>query len=101
MRGATPTVEEDDPNASISTHAPHAGRDRKEKVKMRKDSNFNSRAPCGARRRIPLHCDFHDGFQLTRPMRGATAPKVQLVDLLCISTHAPHAGRDFFEDWRL
>ena len=33
-------------------------------------------------------------FQSTRPMRGATVTREQLVRALYISIHAPHAGRD-------
>ena len=80
-------------------------------------SNFNPRAPCGAR---PWWCAasrrwnvfqptrplrgatpcFHRGiaqskFQPTRPLRGATLLRsVRVIGHLSISTHAPLAGRD-------
>ncbi len=57
----------------ISTHTPHAGRDRKRRGRVRALSNFNSHAPCGARRPCQTPIDTGPGFQLTRPMRGATA----------------------------
>ena len=82
--------------------------------------NFNPRAPCGARhakllRELRESFLFQStrpmrgatgsfqaqdrawlGFQSTRPMRGATL-LLLLVGalLLCISIHAPHAGRDW------
>ena len=40
--------------------------------------------------------DRNQRFQLTRPMRGATAMLRDLPDVIKISTHTPHAGRDCF-----
>ena len=58
----------------ISIHAPHAGRDW---VNMGDSyatrSDFNPRAPCGARRSQILTPADISLFQSTRPMRGATA----------------------------
>ena len=79
----------------ISTHAPHAGRDVHAKGLWRQDLNFNSRAPCGARQDRNGVPHLWRGFQLTRPMRGATARTVCKTLAFCISTHAPHAGRDW------
>ena len=56
----------------ISTHTPHAGRDRVRPDRIRMDENFYSHAPCGAR----------------RGTAGDVAVQLQ------ISTHTPHAGRD-------
>ena len=57
-------------------------------------SDFNPRAPCGARqyeleRRIQA-----EEFQPTRPLRGATVSAGSDEILVAISTHAPLAGRD-------
>ena len=57
-------------------------------------SNFNPRAPCGAR---PLSCSLASQaviFQSTRPMRGATLKYAIPALAIGISIHAPHAGRD-------
>ena len=60
-------------HGNISTHAPLAGRDEKRRrVIDGTRTNFNPRAPCGARRRLT-------------PYRSCIA---------MISTHAPLAGRD-------
>ena len=60
------------PDRTISTHAPLAGRDCRCRMGRRWSDDFNPRAPCGAR---PI-------------------PKsVKQVSAL-ISTHAPLAGRD-------
>ena len=101
---------------SISTHAPLAGRDGTMCPKWDRPPYFNPRAPCGARRRdalVALHfeisthaplagrdhgrCRRHSakqGFQPTRPLRGATEQGVPLPFPGRISTHAPLAGRD-------
>ena len=95
MRGATRKRDEHLLEHGISTHAPHAGRDAIEQTPRAAAVHFNSRAPCGARR-PPLQR--HGGqieFQLTRPMRGATTEIAAEYFVPPISTHAPHAGRDF------
>ena len=101
----------------ISIHAPHAGRDRARPARRSRPTNFNPRAPCGARRIGGFPLIWEQLFQSTRPMRGATpwspatpprwnhfnprAPcRARLVECLNmlkgaeISIHAPRAGRD-------
>ena len=100
----------------ISTHTPHAGRDDRTETGNKVAANFNSHAPCGARRGWRQRQRGKQKFQLTRPMRGATRPSVspsrcstfQLtrpmrgatergdreIGVFPISTHTPHAGRD-------
>ena len=82
---------------AISTHAPHAGRDYISRRSAAPLKNFNSRAPCGARRPSFSFLFFASKFQLTRPMRGATTPAADRAFAPYISTHAPHAGRDIGE----
>ena len=94
------------------------GATRNRKTADHQKSNFNPRAPCGARPAasvtgainifISIHAP-HAGrdkrtqlmgalftwlFQSTRPMRGATCHKGLTLGKVGISIHAPHAGRD-------
>ena len=78
----------------ISIHAPHAGRDTARPTAPMHFGNFNPRAPCGARRRVVQIFHPWDKFQSTRPMRGATDYRALALELMMISIHAPHAGRD-------
>ena len=82
-----------------------------------RDADFNPRAPCGARlhrgpdpqvhRRISIHAPLAgrdgkvgkrtmavNGFQSTRPLRGATYQCISKHGRIGISIHAPLAGRD-------
>ena len=96
MRGATYRNGGKTDERSISIHAPHAGRDYLQSLHRVTPSDFNPRAPCGARQyrrymqmqqeNISIHAP-HAGrddflravpvlfnlFQSTRPMRGATS----------------------------
>ena len=140
MRGATRLEVRHVQCRWISIHAPHAGRD--ELYHFRRNSpeifqstrpmrgataqlfnfsvnttDFNPRAPCGARPDRQTESVMHHGFQSTRPMRGATTrrdahlqrhrefqstrPRRGATTGLrnkglgtLISIHAPHAGRD-------
>ena len=95
MRGATLYIDKLWGNILISIHAPHAGRDYLQSLHRVTPSDFNPRAPCGARQyrrymqmqqeNISIHAPHAgrdvtatalarepDEFQSTRPMRGAT-----------------------------
>ena len=79
----------------ISTHAPLAGRDRNVRILFRGISVFQPTRPLrGATVNTPpwQNCDV---FQPTRPLRGATACRQGVGRHVDISTHAPLAGRDF------
>ena len=56
----------------ISTHAPLAGRDFWGRLHRGCLTNFNPRAPCGARPAPHFGGVFSKKFQPTRPLRGAT-----------------------------
>ena len=56
--------------------------------------NFNPRAPCGARLCYPRYRGHRSPFQPTRPLRGATPSRFNIIRRFWISTHAPLAGRD-------
>ena len=72
MRGATEAIDGLVLIGAISIHAPHAGRDRSNNALLRENKNFNPRAPCGARLPPFPQTLLPQGFQSTRPMRGAT-----------------------------
>ena len=72
MRGATTVSGHKAVKPHISIHAPHAGRDDNIINIIKSFSNFNPRAPCGARLILAVH----------------------QVSNVHISIHAPHAGRD-------
>ena len=92
MRGATRERRNRSIVITISTHAPHAGRDRDFAAPAMPSINFNSRAPCGARLKMNAPVIRANPFQLTRPMRGATSCEAGSTSSYGISTHAPHAG---------
>ena len=102
----------------ISIHAPRAGRDLGADKGVVLVLDFNPRAPCGARLTAWIYPECSCPFQSTRPVRGATlrpaasrrsiiyfnprAPCgarhdniIPLNECICISIHAPRAGRDF------
>ena len=60
------------PEFNISIHAPREGRDEENQCSTRLVSNFNPRAPRGARRSATGAPAGPFGFQSTRPARGAT-----------------------------
>ena len=72
MRGTTWIVFPGMPFRGISTHVPHAGHDFFPLRLPSFGTNFNSRAPCGARRRGSNPDIEIPSFQLTCPMRGTT-----------------------------
>ena len=119
LRGATQTMTMTACRLIISTHAPLAGRDDIKVSRISYIGNFNPRAPCGARLRscksrnrqrdfnprapcgarpdaFDVSVDMSNGFQPTRPLRGATARTEKAKNRFEISTHAPLAGRDSF-----
>ena len=79
----------------ISTHTPHAGRDREPEMADVLPDDFYSHAPCGARPESLNSFNGIHAFLLTRPMRGATKQMFGASSHLSISTHTPHAGRDY------
>ena len=116
VRGATGVLDDGGEVLVISIHAPRAGRDTSARERSSPPSNFNPRAPCGARpgpRWIFSH-DRHFNprapcgarprlepsnvetflFQSTRPVRGATIFDLRKHCVQTISIHAPRAGRD-------
>ena len=79
----------------ISIHAPRAGRDEiNQTTNKKEDQHFNPRAPSGARLLCIGRGDRVDGFQSTRPVRGATHSRFSSIQWRFISIHAPRAGRD-------
>ena len=78
----------------ISTHAPLTGRDLDRRCRMARHGNFNPRAPYGARRPERLLSDGRNGFQPTRPLRGATVERC-LIARFCyyFNPRAPYGAR--------
>ena len=72
LRGATADVIAVFRKECISTHTPLAGRDNFKLGAKPSAMNFNSHAPCGARHQPLTTLTDYLGFQLTRPLRGAT-----------------------------
>ena len=95
MRGATTTKFSSWLTGLISTHTPHAGRDDLGNGKRMTYDDFYSHAPCGARL-APLAPQFHpNDFYSHAPCgaRPAVSQHFRVVGI--ISTHTPHAGRDW------
>ena len=100
--GATGDVHVRGLGQSISIHAPRVGRDAIALTSYSKaKTNFNPRAPCGARRSLSVIIKPSKGFQSTRPVWGATAFVVYANSIGEISIHAPRVGRDDSPSWLL
>ena len=95
LRGATESVPAlATSDFLISTHAPLAGRDRGKGCTLLDSENFNPRAPCGARLQLkPQLFDFLD-FNPRAPCGARRFSNDGFTIKICISTHAPLAGRD-------
>ena len=61
---------------------------------LRSSCHFNPRAPYGARLAIRRIQTRIVPFQSTRPIRGATTASYPIIQIVSISIHAPHTGRD-------
>ena len=72
VRSATNTLTTSPRTLRISTHALHTERDHSIIGFMPRPYNFNSRAPCGARRQRARRTYLRCPFQLTRSIRSAT-----------------------------
>ena len=74
IRGATYDLQWQSSCLCISIHAPHTGRDPSRRPGWTLRPYFNPRAPYGARLCEVCPALRSDGFQSTRPIRGATKP---------------------------
>ena len=82
-------------NVLISTHAPLAGRDFWGRLHRGCLTNFNPRAPCGARRRGGYHGnETNYNFNPRAPCGARPQIPLNFIRSTRISTHAPLAGRD-------
>ena len=93
-RGATRSGLRYPEHGAISIHAPRAGRNYYCHSYAAWEKDFNPRAPCGARRFENDMSKTTEEFQSTRPVRGATYTRNQIINKSEISIHAPRAGRD-------
>ena len=116
LRGATPTYLFKPSAMAISTHAPLAGRDKRDNearnrlristhaplagrdasgVCVGRGYAISTHAPLAGRDQIRVRVDLRsERFQPTRPLRGATKLDGKIARVEVISTHAPLAGRD-------
>ena len=78
----------------ISIHVPREGHDVSRSTPRSSITNFNPRAPRGARLRyLPRH-SFTGRFQSTCPARGTTTPPSSCARQMRISIHVPREGHD-------
>ena len=77
----------------ISTHSPRVGRTILDDVDILQPADFNSLAPCGANPIAPVTRSNISSFQLTRPVWGEPARRLQNGVFKDISTHSPRVGR--------
>ena len=94
MRGATRVYCRYGGYKTISTHTPHAGRDKYSLKLYPAFSNFYSHAPCGARRSVCTILNCSPAISTHTPHAGRDDSGLAVVDGKPISTHTPHAGRD-------
>ena len=94
LRGATGVRRVCIRTTLISTHAPLAGRDRVLVSLVPITSNFNPRAPCGARHVAAVHSRRAGKISTHAPLAGRDPRLASLMQDGHISTHAPLAGRD-------
>ena len=92
--GATLTARRWPTDGKISIHAPRVGRDCCARMVAAAHSDFNPRAPCGARQFDEEIAATGIPFQSTRPVWGATAVPAWWQLHTAISIHAPRAGCD-------
>ena len=84
----------DDALDRISIHAPRVWHGRRMEFFASNASDFNPRAPCGARHGWRRRGSLPASFQSTRPVWGATNDKRIIMPRMRISIHAPRVGRD-------
>ena len=92
MRGATSRSCATRWSATISIHAPHAGRDNPAVSGAKGQMHFNPRAPCGARQKTSFRATHGKLFQSTRPMRGATIRQLTDSMVLIFQSTRPMRG---------
>ena len=78
----------------ISTHTPHARRDKPHHFLKNAISNFNSHASCEAWRRVFGFLLFSYDFNSHASCEAWPCIAISFRSLITISTHTPHARRD-------
>ena len=95
VRGATAVVMAGVFDFAISIHAPRAGRDRPGAGCTGRKTDFNPRAPCGARPRYDIANQATQQISIHAPRAGRDYfLNKSWLQKLHISIHAPRAGRD-------
>ena len=93
-RGTTVTDLISDLRKIISIHVPREGHDYTRQYRRYHDTNFNPRAPRGARQYTVNKPEVVQTFQSTCPARGTTQANVFAVMMDEISIHVPREGHD-------
>jgi len=95
MRGETWSMKYLVISPGISTHSPHAGRDRSLTHEGLPLAKFQPTLPMRGETSASCSVAYSvKKFQPTLPMRGETIKKDDEERINAISTHSPHAGRD-------
>ena len=92
--GATAPVGDPGGRNRISIHAPRVGRDFHQRGHYAAGSDFNPRAPCGARRGLPGAQMGAGTISIHAPRVGRDLPPPPPFGSFLISIHAPRVGRD-------
>ena len=92
--GATQWVAFKDMLTLISIHAPRVGRDYADNTRLSTSSDFNPRAPCGARQAIRAVYVRSVLISIHAPRVGRDTVGVLFRNREWISIHAPRVGRD-------
>ena len=94
IRGATGANAAGGSSPAISIHAPHTGRDQRHRAADTAFTDFNPRAPYGARRARCLPASSTLDFNPRAPYGARRRPPYWQLPRPGISIHAPHTGRD-------
>ena len=96
VRGATRTTDNKDFSDNVSIHAPVRGATALQTTMTKKARVFQFTLPCGERRRQKnMTREQCEKFQFTLPCGERPNDLASLVDLLCVSIHAPVRGATF------
>ena len=93
LRGATHRVRNRQLCGIVSTHAPLAGSDSKNRYSTHRLKSFNPRSPCGERLPVAIVGPVV-GVSTHAPLAGSDERSASRLKVWHVSTHAPLAGSD-------